>query len=197
MPPFEASQALPIVTGDNTGAKGVRVFIGPTDPISDIPITLDLAHHQLHEGESHQITIAPAALAINTSIDLRLVVGNLAPTTRTPHLTIEADATTEAWLYLYETPTTTVDGTPQTAYNRNRNSATVPNMQAYLGPTVTAVGTLLSAWIIGSGTRGGGATRDALEWDLKANTVYLVRLTAKAASCNAALRCQWYEDLGV
>ena len=70
-------------------------------------------------------------------------------------------------------------------------------MAVYLAPTVTAVGTLLSGWIIGSGTRGGGAQRDSLEWDLKANTVYLVRLTAKAASCDAALRLQWYEDLGV
>lgn len=197
MPAIETHQALPIVAGYNTGERGVRVFIGPTDPISDIPITLDLAHHQLHEGESHQVTIAPAALALNNSIDLRLVVGNLTPTTRTPHVTIEADATTEAWLYLYETPTTTGDGTPQTAYNRNRNSATVPNMAVYLAPTVKAVGTLSSGWIIGSGTRGGGAQRDSLEWDLKANTVYLVRLTAKAASCDAALRLQWYEDLGV
>ena len=92
MPAIETHQALPIVAGYNTGERGVRVFIGPTDPISDIPITLDLAHHQLHEGESHQVTIAPAALALNNSIDLRLVVGNLTPTTRTPHVTIEADA---------------------------------------------------------------------------------------------------------
>lgn len=65
MPPLEQSQALPIVTGYVTGEKGVRVFIGPTDPISDIPITLDLAHHQLHEGEQHQYTYGPIAIAVS------------------------------------------------------------------------------------------------------------------------------------
>lgn len=196
MPPFETHQALPIVTGYVTGEKGVRVFIGPTDPISDIPITLDMAHHQLHEGESHQVTYAPAAIANGATLDHRLVVGNLAPTTRTPHLVVELDSTGECWLYLYETPTTTGNGTQQTAYNRNRNSATVPNMTVWLAPTVTAAGTLLSGWIIGSGEKSGGSGRDSIEWDLKANTVYLVRVVSKNAN-NIAMRMMWYEDLGV
>ncbi len=190
------SQQLPIVADANTGIKGVRVLVGPSDPISGIPIWLDLAHHQLHEGEQHQYTYGPAALANGNSVDLRLVVGDLAPTTRTPHLAIELDSTGESWLYLYETPTTTGNGTPQTVYNRNRNSATVPNMTVFLTPTVTNVGTQLSAWIIGSGERAGGNSRDSIEWDLKSNTIYLVRVTAKNAN-DICARLMWYEDLGV
>lgn len=190
-------QQLPVTPTAHTGEQAVRVLIGPSDPLGDTPVVLDFAHHQLHEGCSHQVTYGPAALAINTSVDFRLVVGNLTPTTRTPHLALEVDATLESWLFLYETPTTTDNGTQQTAYNRNRNSATAPNMTVWLAPTVTGTGTLLSAWILGSGNKGGGQSRDALEWDLKANTTYLIRITAKTASVNVAARIMWYEDLGV
>lgn len=196
MPAIETHQALPIAVDANTGEKGVRVIVGPSDVLSGIPIWLDLAHHNLHEGESHQVTYAPAAIANGATLDHRLVVGDLAPTTRTPHLVIELDSTGESWLYLYETPTTSANGTLQTAQNRNRNSAIVPNMTVYLAPTVTAAGTLLSGWIVGSGERSGGSGRDSIEWDLKANTVYLVRVVSKGAN-NIALRLMWYEDLGV
>lgn len=193
----QLSKRVPVVYGANTQVPGVRVYIGPTDPISDIPVMIDYPHHQLHEGESHQVTIAPAALASGSSIDLRLVVGNLTPTLQTPHIEIEVDATAEAWIYLHESPTVTTPGTQQAALNRNRNVAAVPNMTVWLAPTVSALGTLLSAWIIGAGNKTGGASRDSLEWDLKANTVYLIRTTAKAAGCNVAERLLWYEDLGV
>lgn len=192
----QLSKRVPIIYGAMTNEPGVRVYTGPTDPISDISVGIDIAHHQLHEGESHQYTYGPAAIANGATLDHRLVVGNLAATTRTPHVVLELDSTGECWLYLYETPTTTVNGTQQTAYNRNRNSATVPNMTIWLAPTVTVAGTLLSAWIVGSGEKSGGNGRDSIEWDLKANTVYLVRVVAKNGN-NIALRAQWYEDLGV
>ncbi|MBK7366192.1 MAG: hypothetical protein IPI97_14840 [Nitrosomonas sp.] len=183
--------------GHFTGAQGLRVFGGPTDPISDMPVFILAKHHHLHEGEMHQVTYPPAALANNASIDFRLVIGNLIPTTRTPHITIELDTTGESWLYLYETPTTTANGTQLTAINKNRNqTAIAPNMTVWQAPTVTAVGTMLSAWISGSGEKSGGQSRESVEWDLAPNKVYLVRVTAKNAN-NVCLRFIWYEDLGV
>lgn len=186
-----------VVTGPFTGIKGTRVYIGPTDPISDIPVIIELGHHHLHEGETHQFTSAPAALSSGASLNYRVVVGDLIPTTRTPHFLIEVDATAETWIYLYEAPTTSANGTQQTVYNRNRNSVTVPNATIWLGPTVTADGNLLSTWIVGAGKKTGGGSRESLEWDLKANTVYLIRITAKATGDNVCSRMIWYEDLGV
>jgi len=151
----------------------------------------------LHEGETHQYTIAPAALSSGSSILLRIVVPALAPTIRTPHMVLEVDATAETWSYLYETPTTTGDGALQTTYNRNRNSSNAPATTVYLTPTVTGNGTLLSSWILGSGVSSGGGTRESLEWDLKASTVYLLVITAKAASDDVTVRVIFYEDLGV
>jgi hypothetical protein len=34
-----------------SGTKALAVSIGPTDPISDIPVMMPYDHHQLHEGE--------------------------------------------------------------------------------------------------------------------------------------------------
>ena len=185
-----------VIAGYFAGEKGLRGFIGPTDPISDMPVFILAEHHHMHEGEMHQVTYPPAALANGASIDFRLVVGNLTPTSRTPHITIELDTTGESWMYLYETPTTTANGTQLTARNKNRNSAIVPNQTVWQAPTVTAVGTMLSAWISGSGEKSGGQTRESVEWDLAPNTVYLVRVTGKNSN-NICLRFQWYEDLGV
>lgn len=193
----QLSKRVPVVYGDNTQQPGVRVYIGPTDPISDLPVTVDLAHHQLHEGETHQYTYPPAALSSGSSVDVRFVVGNLVATKRTPHFVIELDAAAETWLYLYESPTTSGNGTLKTVYNRNRNSTTVPASTVYLSPTVSDPGMLLSAWLVGAGNKVGGASRESIEWDLKANTVYLIRATAKATGNNVAMRLMWYEDLGV
>ena len=185
-----------LIEGVVTSQRGRRVYIGPTDPISDLPVVIDYEHHQLHEGETHQYTYAPAALSSGSSVLFRIVVANVTGTTQTPHFIFAVDATAETWSYIYESPTVTGNGTQQTALNRNRNSANTPTTTIWLNPTVSANGTLMSSWILGSGTLAGGQTRDALEWDLKTNTTYLIVVTAKAASDDICIRLVWYEDLG-
>lgn len=176
--------------------KLVRVQIGPGDIISNIPIVTLFEHHQIHEGEAWEVNYPPTALANNASINFRIVVGNQVATKGTPHLLFLLDTTGESWCYLYETPTTTGNGTPMIANNRNRNIAGSPVTTFFSAPTVTSPGTLLTSAIAGSGEKAGGSSREANEWDLKANTVYLFRVTAKNAN-NVAVRFQWYEDLGV
>ena len=184
-------------TGPQTGVRGLRVFIGPTDPISDVPVFIEYEHHQVHEGESHQYTFPPASLAQNASIQHLFAVPGLSATTRTPHLTIEVGATAETWVYLYEGPVTAGSGTQQTAYNRNRNSGTSACSTVWLNPSVSSSGSILSAWILSGGGRTGGATRDSTEWDLKASTNYLITAISKATGNDLVMRLQWYEDLGV
>lgn len=197
LPPEYSPYTQQRVIGTNTGLIGQRVYIGPTDPISDVPVIVAFEHHQLHEGETYQYTYAPAALAINTSVLLRLVVPVLTPTVKTPHFALEVDATAETWVFMYETPTTTANGTQQTTHNRNRNSANAAGMTVWLTPTVTGNGTLLNSSIVGAGTKAGGSSRESIEWDLSSNKVYLIVATAKVAGVNICLRAMWYEDLGV
>lgn len=169
------------------------------DPVnSSLLVGLDFDHHQVHEGESFQWTYGPAALANGASLDYRIVVGAVTATTRTPHLVIDIDSTVETWVYLYENPTTSSDGTAKVPLNRNRGSTATPNATFFEAPTVTGVGTLLTAYISGAGKSGGGAEpRGISEWVLKPSTVYLVRATAKTTGDNVAIRYQFYEDTGV
>ena len=188
----------PVVTGANTGVKGLRVYGGPTDPISDIPVHIDYDHHQNHEGEAHQYTYRLTALGNNATVYWRLVVPTYNPVIYSPHLRIEADVLAQTTVNLYETPTTTADGTLQTTYNRNRNlSAIAAGMTVFLAPTVTAPGTLLSAHTIGDATAGSSETLNFDEWILSSGKVYLIGATANAAGNSVCLRLKWYEDLGV
>ena len=184
-----------VITGANTGVKGLRVYGGPTDPISDIPVMIDYPHHQLHEGETWQYFYGPAVIAQNAVLNYRIVVGDVTPTTRTPHAVAELDTNGEVWLELFELPTFSAPGTAATFFNRNRNVAGSPTTTIFTTPTVTATGTKLSGWIIGSGQKAGNATKDSIEWDLKANTEYLYRITAQVAS-NICFRIIQYEDKG-
>ncbi len=156
-------------------------------------VGIDTAHNHLHEGEMFQSTYPPAALANGTSVTFLLKVGALSAS-RSPHLTLELDSTGETWLYLYEAPTTSADGTPQSVVNKNRNYAAVAaGATVFRAPTVSADGTLLSSWIVGSGEKSGGSGRESIEWPIAPNTNYLVRMTAKNAN-NVCLRMIWYED---
>ena len=189
-----------VVTGPNTGQKGVRVFGGPTDPISDIPVVMEFGHHQVHEGESHEFNYLISSLAINTNQDFRInVPAGLTPTTGTPHLIPEIIGTLEAEIYLYEGMTFNVGngGTLQTSYNRNRNSATIPGTKIYLSPTPATTGTNIWIGLVGSGVRAGSGDRSITEWDLKPNTDYLLRVTSRANGNKVLVRIIWYEDLGV
>jgi len=187
-----------VVTGQNTGERGLRVYIGPTDPISDIPVFMQFDHHQVHEGETHIWSVLVASLASGSNKDIRLVVpAGLTPTTQTPHLEYEIITTGEAEVYFYEATTYTAPGTLVTSINRNRNSIITPAMTIYEDPTVNAVGTLLWLGLTGSGVKAGGGDRGLAEFDLAANQVYTLRVTSRAASNKVVIRLNWYEDLQV
>ena len=143
-----------VETGKQTpiAPNAINVIIGPGDPISNIPVIMEFAHHQVHEGETYQAVVAPVALANGNSLLYRIVV----PAGVYPHMIPELDSTGESWWYLYESPTVTGNGTAIASQNRNRNSLNVAGTIIYSGATVSANGTLLSASIIGSGAKAGG-----------------------------------------
>lgn len=176
----------------------LHVAIGPYDPISRIPVMIDYDHHQIHEGETHQYNWYGNVNSANK--DVRLSVPALTATTKTPHLIPEVIADGAALLYLYEGTTWTSGGTAATSYNRNRNSATTPGMALYVagGTALTpkALGTLIWQSLITTGKASTSIDRSLSEWDLKASTEYLFRVTT-SGNTNVLIRLNWYEDLGV
>lgn len=199
-----SGNVVPVVTAFNTGVKALRVLIGPTDPIGDIPVMIDYDHHQLHEGEVY-IYCQKVTLANNATRDIRFVVPNITipqgvdPTARLPHLRFEFIGP-GADIMFYEGPTATL-GTLKTGINRNRGGAgstNTPQLSIYDAPTVTGVGTEIFCGML-TGTRtSGGSSEVSSEFVLKNNTQYLFRITnTSGTSGDFLLRFHWYEDLGV
>jgi hypothetical protein len=174
----------------------MNVMIGPGDPISNIPVVIDYAHHQNHEGEAYLWFYYNAAL--NGTVNLRLSVPALLATKATPHMLLTHSADTTSNVYLYEGPTVTAPGTESTTVrNRNRNSANVPGMKIYTGATFSADGVLLYHGVTVAAAKASiSSDTTADEWILKTSTDYLIRIVTTGASI-VMLRIYWYEDLGV
>jgi hypothetical protein len=178
-----------VVTGSYGTEKGLRVYIGPTDTISDLPVTIDFPHHQVHEGESYVVSDYNTAL---TTRDYLLVV----PAGKYPHLIIEFAVDQRVTCTVYRAPTTSANGTALPAINRNHNSGNTAGMSVYHTPTVTATGTdIVDRYMVGSGEKAGGLSRADNEMVLHPSTNYLIRMAGTNFIMNT--RLLWYEDLGV
>jgi|GEM_PF-927157 hypothetical protein len=165
---------------------------------SDHPlITIDINHQRLHEGRgfySHVFKDANNKLADNASIDM---VFAAAPGV-SPHLSYTAECGAAAEIYLYE-GTVTSGGTTYTPVCRRRVNPQTSDVAMVVDPTVSSVGTVLSATFLDGGAASGssknaGGHIESLEWVLNPLTNYMVRLTNKSGSSEVAhLSLYWYE----
>jgi hypothetical protein len=184
--------------------KGLRVLIGPTDKISNMPVIIDYDHHQLHEGETfYWDVMSVAGLAATSSKDILFTVPNITiPGTNTavglcPHFRFEVIADSYSQAFLYEGPTVTGAGTARTPIAKERNGTYTPKLVIGEDPTITGVGTPLYQMLFAGAGKAGGISTAATEFVLKNNTVYLFRFTSQTNGCKYLLRFEWYEDLGV
>lgn len=182
--------------------KALRVQIGPGDVISSIPVVQDYPHHQVHEGESFIFCdLQTGGLNAAATHDVRVSVGALTATTRTPHIGLEFIADGAAEIVLYEGTTWTANGTAQAAYNRNRNIADDTGTLFVNGGTaltVNAIGTpIWTGMTTGTKSTAGGVDRGGYEIVLKTSTEYCVRVTSRTAGLKFLTRLEYYKDLGV
>lgn len=191
--PITATQGV-VLTDKNR----LDVAIGPTDPVSDLPVIIEFPHHQVHEGEMYSCSYIISSLNSGVSVIFRLSVPNTySLPIRAPHIVGEVISTLETELYFYEGTTFSAPGTAQSTYNRNRNISAGPGMLVYLSPTVSAAGTLLWIGLTGSSNKAGAADRSLTEWILRPNTEYSFVITSRANGDKIVVRFDWYEDAGV
>lgn len=193
-----------VVAGQFTGVKGLRTYIGPTDPVSDLPVIIDYDHHQLHEGETFRWDVYVSSLASGNSKDIRFVVPNISvpagvvAAARMPHFRFEVVGSADADLFLYEAPTFTGNGNQRTPIPAERNGSYSSQLQIWEDPTVSVVGSQIFRGVIFAAKNSAGSTTSTLdEFILKNNTSYLLRVTSGAAGNKVLIRVLYYEDLGV
>lgn len=181
---------VPIATFDGASGQG-RSFV-KTDRSTGAVITIDYAHHEIHDGSHFKGGYQDVTMNTNDVINLLLVTPN---TTKYAHFTMTAQSSGAATVELYEGGTIT-GGTAVTIWNRDRNSTKVATVKLYHTPSITSDGTkMVTKWIGGTGFRAdvSGAVRGDSEFILRKNTNYLIRATANANTIKVAIGADWYE----
>ena len=103
-------------------------------------------------------------------------------------------------VFLYESPTTTDDGTGLSEFCMNRETVVAPTVTLFRDPTVSADGTELECGVTGQAGKftAGGGTISGAYWLLKPNTNYLIKVTNDSGGvAGIAIHYEWHEHVAV
>lgn len=160
-------------------------------------LTVDYAHHEIHEGD-HYFVSGFVDLAINNVFDLQFTTPDSA---KWSHFRFVLSSENETDWYIYEGASVGTAGTSVAPVNNNRNSANVSvNVLATIenaslvdanADTDVSGATLIASGSLGSRQSGGVVLQDE-EIVLKQNTVYCMRAVAVAAGW-ISFNAKWYE----
>lgn len=145
-------------------------------------VTMDEIHAKIHKAELFTASAA-TSLAGDGILEQLIRVPSGAT-----HMRFLGTVAHQMRAQLFEGPTTTADGTPLPAFNRNRFASDTTLTEIYLGPTVTVDGTTLMDFFIPGGnkqTASGGQGSSFEEWILSPGD-YLVRISNNIVNPAAA-----------
>ena len=161
------------------------VNVYPQDGLSGNIKTIDPVHCMIHDGvhftASHQVTIGTATAATV------LFQTPASSQSMTIHFVCGVEADKEVTWTLSEAPNAS-GGSALVSYNNNRKSDITSPATLTHTPTYVSSGTVLESHVAGSGTgspassKVGGESENRNEWDLKNDTLYLIRVAALNAT---------------
>lgn len=171
-------------TGDNTYQV----------PLIDVATgafqVIETDHHEVHGGDSYHVSNL-TDLGNGANATFLFITPD---TTKWIHLIWIVEHELETRLEFFEDTAVSSNGATLIAYNRNRNSNNSAGVLVFKDPTVTSQGTILDDHQSGSGKKAGGGQRGALEWILKQNANYILRITNQTVNNNTvASQFIWYE----
>lgn len=169
-----------------------------------VPMVVDSAHHEVHEGCAYLATLLNTSMASGSTSIIAFKTPN---TTTQLHFIFEFASKAEAHMELIEGPTwSTGSGSQLSIINRDRNSADTSLVLEDTGGGFTATSNLISDPTTFTGTSilevpytwstkqaDTGKGRDLSEFILKQNSTYGLRLIADAASNAGQITLNWYE----
>lgn len=172
----------------------VRIIDSRTGRESEIDVitfglvTIDVAHHELHEG-NHFFVKDWVDIPSASTADLLYVSGAMEA-----HMRTSFEGTAAFQVDIYEGTVTSNNGTLKTVHNRKRSSTNTCGCAIYTAPTVTSTGTVFIRYKLGAGKTGGSSSAEN-EVILKPNTKYLIRLTNNVTGTVNTIDylADWYE----
>lgn len=156
---------------------------------------VDIVHWHVHERRMFHIEHGAASLANNGTIDFRILTGTL-----DVHTGILFSVGGQANIYLYEGITVTGNGNLVTALNMKRSAPNVSEARFYTSPTMTfPSGTQIISRTVPGGTspttRAGAEARAGVEWILKPQTNYGLRIqNTSGGAVPAWFIIEFYEE---
>lgn len=171
------------------------------DPISGALRIITSAHAKVHEGKvfyASNGTDDGSALADDANFDILIKV----PADVTPHFVWATWCEGLSQHSFFETPTITDDGDAVTAFDQNRDTANSAAVKIFKAPSISSGGTAIvdGKWrgnSAGGGQPGSGnvaaSDSNTREIILKAETNYLIRITARDGDLRAFVEMFWYE----
>jgi len=151
----------------------------------------DDPHSRVHQGVMYHCSAISTNLANDANLDMMITT----PADDAIHMIVEAAAGGLSELRVYE-GTVATGGTPEEVMNLKRTSTREWSGVMVSGPTVSDVGTLLSAQVMPGGVKNqaiGSSSAFTLEWICKVSTAYLIRLTNRSGGAlRASIGCNHY-----
>lgn len=194
--PISEANALPIVLQDPNDSTRQAEF----DNLFKIPIMIDVAHHEVHEGDAYNVAHYDEDAASSHVVQLYVST----PATATPqkriHLIEAHDSTGGHYVSITEGITYSAGGADFAPVNRNRGSIKTTSLQSFkkgsskAGNVITYTGgTIIWDRWQGSGKTDGGEGRGTSEWILAPGTEYIFTIQSKAAGILLSIQLDWYE----
>lgn len=152
---------------------------------------IDSIHAKIHAGVMY--VFSTVTTAHTTASPILLLIST---STRSAHLSLEAESGGNAIISLYESPTVTATGTLAPIQNRNRFQANGNITSVFANPEVSATGTTLITRLLPGGRGGGssGAVGESFaETVCKTNTQYLARLENLTTTQPGGISLHFYE----
>ena len=207
----DIATGIVLAAGDNV-IGGVRLVdpsndarLARFDPVFKIPISIDIAHSEVHAGHHFEVHIESGIVAV-ASISCAFRVP---PGIKRTHVVVDWKSEDRAHIALIEGATwDTNSGTVLTIYNNNRNSAITSQLEEdkTATPAWTSNGVLRDPTNITGGTalhtdygyiakQAGGTTGlPRHEWVLKNNKTYVITITNDAGGNKyLGMVLHWYE----
>lgn len=172
------------------------------DPLFNAPLSIDIAHHEVHEGDSFSLFVREVGVADTETVEILIQAPAVASPQKRIHLIAEHAASTAYLFDIVSGATYSSGGAAATAVNRLGGSVKTTALQAaYTGTTAANIatgGTPSTIWgeLLGAGKTAGGGSRGVNEWILEPNQSYLFKITSAGgggSSCNAFIGLIWYE----
>ena len=170
------------------------------DNLFKIPVFMDVAHHEVHEGDTYSAIISDPSAADTKVVQGYIKTPAVADPQKRMHLTLSHGGSGAHSFSITEGITYSAGGTARAPVNRRRDSANTTSAQTVKvgsdkdSDVITYTGgTVIWEESAGAGRGTGGETRGVTEWILAPNTEYIFQVFSGATSTAITLSAIWYE----